>query len=104
MEQGNLSKDPCPAPASHPFIPHFKEVPMAYTPEFTQQEAGIVRRIAWAMGIPMTVAYREIIQLAVKHISKKRVCLACKDQSFCDQCPFSRANSEGGVSTWTSAN
>ena len=48
---------------------------MAYTPEFTQHESGIVRRIAWAMGVPMTVAYKEIIHIAVKNISKKRICL-----------------------------
>jgi hypothetical protein len=77
---------------------------MAYTPEFSQQEAGIVRRIAWAMGVPMTVAYREIIQLAVKHMGRKRICVACRDQSFCQQCPFNRANSEGGFSTWISPN
>jgi len=61
---------------------------MAYTPEFSQRESAIVRRIAWAMGVPMTLAQSEIIELVAKHLNQALVCPACKDNTFCGECPF----------------
>jgi hypothetical protein len=62
---------------------------MAYTPELTQTYSGALRRIAWALEIPMTKAIEEVFDYVGKVIEKERVCEACRDKSFCEQCPFS---------------
>ena len=61
---------------------------MAYTPELTQQYSGTLRRIAWALELPMTKAIEEVLDYVGKVIEKKKVCESCKDTSFCDRCPF----------------
>ena len=61
---------------------------MAYTPELSQKYSGILRRIAWALELPMTKAIEEILDYVVKVIAKREVCEACKDRSFCEQCFF----------------
>jgi hypothetical protein len=61
---------------------------MAYTPELTQTYSGTLRRIAWALEIPMTKAIEEVLNYVGKVIEKGRVCEACRDKSFCEQCPF----------------
>ena len=61
---------------------------MAYTPELTQTYSGTLRRIAWALEIPMTKAIEEVLNYVSKVIEKGSVCEACKDKNFCEQCPF----------------
>lgn len=61
---------------------------MAYSPELSQAQSGALRRIAWALEMPMTKAMGEILEYVSKTVAKERVCNACKDKSFCDQCPF----------------
>ena len=61
---------------------------MAYTPELTQTYSGTLRRLAWALEIPMTKAIEEVLNYVSKIIEKGRVCEACRDKSFCEQCPF----------------
>ena len=61
---------------------------MPYTPQFSQREAAIVRRIAWGMRKPMTKALSSIIAVAVRCADPKPICEACKDRSFCPECPF----------------
>ena len=61
---------------------------MAYTPELTQTYSGTLRRIAWALDIPMTKAIEEVLNYVSKVIEIGRVCEACKDKSFCQKCPF----------------
>jgi hypothetical protein len=63
---------------------------MAYTPEFSQKEAAVVRRIAWAMGLPMTKTLSAIVGLAVKCSDHGFLCKSCKDKDFCDECPFKK--------------
>ena len=63
---------------------------MAYTPEYSQRESAIVRRIAWAMGLPMTKAQSRIIELTAQYADRAKVCPACRDRSFCATCPFYR--------------
>lgn len=59
---------------------------MAYTPELNQEESGTLRRIAWALGLPMTKALSRVLVHATDQINKDMVCSACKDRSFCNQC------------------
>jgi hypothetical protein len=61
---------------------------MAYTPEFSRKEAAVVRRIAWAMGLPMTRTLSAIIELAIRYSNQGLLCGSCKDRSFCCECPF----------------
>jgi hypothetical protein len=63
---------------------------MAYTPELNQKESAILRRIAWAVKKPMTVTLSFIIQMAAIYADRDRVCFACKDRSFCHDCPFQK--------------
>jgi len=65
---------------------------MAYTPELSQQQSGALRRIAWALEVPMTKAIEEVLDYVGKVIEKKKVCDACKDSTFCDWCPFEHTN------------
>ena len=61
---------------------------MAYTPELNIKYSGTLRRIAWAYAIPMTRAIEGLFDYASKFIDSKKVCDACRDRSFCEQCPF----------------
>lgn len=61
---------------------------MAYTPQFTDWEAAVMRRIAWAMGVPMTKALSAIIEKTIQHYNGIFFCKSCKDDRFCDECPF----------------
>jgi len=61
---------------------------MAYTPELSQTYSGTLRRIAWAVEMPMTKAIEEVIDYVGNVIDKEKVCEACRDKSFCELCPF----------------
>lgn len=61
---------------------------MAYTPELSQKYSGTLRRIAWAFKIPMTEAIEALFDFVSKFVDGKKVCEACRDRSFCEQCPF----------------
>ena len=67
---------------------------MAYTPELSQDYSGALRRIAWALGVPMTTALEEVIFLFGRETDKQLICNACKDNSFCERCVF---NGEEGI-------
>ena len=62
---------------------------MAYTPELNQTQSAVLRRIAWACKIPMTKTLSAIFNHLVTILDKNKICEACKDRSFCNQCPFS---------------
>ncbi len=62
---------------------------MAYTPELSQEASGVLRRVAWAAGLPMTAALEEIMLKVVPEVLMAgKVCESCRDRSFCEQCPF----------------
>lgn len=61
---------------------------MAYTPELSQEHSGTLRRIAWALEVPMTKAMEEVFDYLGNVIDKKKVCESCRDDSFCKQCSF----------------
>ena len=61
---------------------------MAYTPELSQNYSGALRRIAWAIDLPMITALEEVIYQIAREVNHKAVCEACKDHSFCDPCLF----------------
>ena len=66
---------------------------MAYTPELSYQHSCTLRRIAWALGMPMTKALQEVLYYVGKAVDSKKVCKACRDKTRCLGCAF---NLKGG--------
>lgn len=50
--------------------------------------SSTLRRIAWAVGKPMTKTAEDIMDFLPQIIDKKTVCKRCKDKSKCDDCVF----------------
>jgi hypothetical protein len=63
---------------------------MAYTPELSQEESAILRRLAWAIGKPMTTTISRLMQLAAAKANPGFICPHCRDRSICTKCPFNR--------------
>lgn len=61
---------------------------MAYTPELSQDYSGALRRIAWAIDLPMTTTLEEVIFQIAREVNHEVICKACKDNSFCNRCLF----------------
>ena len=68
---------------------------MAYTPELTYENACTLRRIAWASGIPMTVAINELVNAMAEQLEPANVCSRCRDKSKCNECKFNRQERKG---------
>ena len=63
---------------------------MAYTPELTGYHSTTLRRIAWAMDMPMTKAIGEVLDYLGSTLDPIKVCSACRDKTKCQTCPFNR--------------
>ena len=63
---------------------------MAYTPELNPQHSAILRRIAWAMEMPMTKAMGEVFDYLGNTLDPAKVCSACRDKTRCASCSFNR--------------
>ena len=63
---------------------------MAYTPELSPEHSATLRRIAWAMRMPMTKALADILDYLGTTLDPTKVCSACRDKSQCPSCPFNR--------------
>lgn len=61
---------------------------MAYTPELSQKHSCTLRRIAWALNIPMTKAMDAVFDYIGEAIDNKKVCESCRDQTRCENCVF----------------
>lgn len=61
---------------------------MAYTPELTQEHSCTLRRIAWALELPMTKTMQEVFNYLPDVIDRQLVCSACKDKTKCGSCAF----------------
>ena len=71
---------------------------MAYTPELSLQSSAILRRVAWALGVPMTVAIERVFEHLPRILDRPTVCAACRDRSKCDTCAFNLSNQKGASS------
>ena len=69
---------------------------MAYTPELSFESSCTLRRLAWAMEIPMTTAIQEVIAFLPAMISSKKVCEKCKDKTKCQNCAFNKRKDKYG--------
>ena len=63
---------------------------MAYTPQLSQIDSGILRRLAWAINQPMTKTMSHLMASVAKYADPGEVCPHCQDRSFCPRCPFYR--------------
>jgi hypothetical protein len=61
---------------------------MAYTPELSQRHSCTLRRIAWALNKPMTIAIEDVFEYVGLIIDRYRVCQACRDKTKCSDCIF----------------
>jgi hypothetical protein len=61
---------------------------MAYTPELSGKSSCTLRRIAWALGVPMTRAIEEVFDYLPNILDRKKVCELCKDKTKCSECVF----------------
>lgn len=65
---------------------------MAYTPEMTLESSRILRRLAWALGKPMTQTIGFVMKNITLFIDPGKICEKCKDKSICNECIFSKQN------------
>ena len=63
---------------------------MAYTPELSRKHSCTLRRIAWALGMPMTKAIEVVLDYVVNVVDSNKVCESCKDKTRCRDCVFNR--------------
>ena len=70
---------------------------MAYTPELSLQSSATLRRIAWALGVPMTEAIERVFSHLPRFLDRSKVCAACRDRSKCAVCPFNLTNQKGDI-------
>jgi hypothetical protein len=63
---------------------------MAYTPTLSYKHSCTLRRIAWALGMPMTKTIAEILEYVGRTIDNRKVCEACRDKTRCKECNFNR--------------
>lgn len=61
---------------------------MAYTPELSMEASCTLRRIAWALGMPMTKAIEKIFEHLPLLLDCQKICRACKDKTKCRECLF----------------
>ena len=66
---------------------------MAYTPELSYRSSCTLRRIAWALNIPMTKTLERIFEHLPEILDRKKVCEGCRDKTRCDDCVFKNNNS-----------
>ena len=65
---------------------------MAYTPEMSMKSSSTLRRISWALGIPMTKGIEFVFEYLPKILDSEKVCQECRDKSKCSECAFNSQN------------
>ena len=61
---------------------------MAYTPELSMKSSCTLRRISWALGVPMTKGIEYVFDYIAKILDREKVCEGCRDKSKCADCAF----------------
>jgi len=65
---------------------------MAYTPELSMKSSCTLRRISWALGVPMTEGIDLVFDYIPKILDREKVCQGCRDKSKCAECAFGSNN------------
>ena len=61
---------------------------MAYTPELSMRSSCTLRRISWALGVPMTKGIEVVFDYLPQILDREKVCQGCRDRSKCAECAF----------------
>jgi hypothetical protein len=61
-----------------------------YSSSFSELSAVSVWHLAWFLHVPMTKAVDQVVNSLPSLYSPGVVCLACKDNTKCKACAFSR--------------
>ena len=70
---------------------------MAYTPELSMKSSSTLRRISWALGVPMTEGIEFVFDYLPKILDRGLVCKGCRDMSKCAECAFNQHNTNKEV-------
>ena len=65
---------------------------MAYTPELSMKSSCTLRRISWALGVPMTKGIEFVFDYLPQILDREKVCQGCRDKSKCPGCAFGPNN------------
>jgi hypothetical protein len=63
---------------------------MAYRPELSLRSSCTLRRISWALGVPMTKGIEFVFDYLPLILDLKKVCQGCRDRSKCAECSFNQ--------------
>lgn len=63
---------------------------MAYTPELSNRYSCTLRRIAWALNMPMTRAIEAVLDHYRQTVDSQAICSACRDPTRCSACVFNQ--------------
>ena len=61
---------------------------MAYTPELSMKSSCTLRRLAWALDMPMTKAIEKVFEYLPEILDREKVCERCRDKTKCLDCEF----------------
>lgn len=56
---------------------------MAYMPELSMKSSCTLRRILWALGVPMTKVIEFVFEYLPQILDRNKVCQACRDRCKC---------------------
>ena len=65
---------------------------MAYTPELSMKSSCTLRRISWALEVPMTKGIEYVFDYLPQILDREKVCRGCRDRSKCSGCAFGPNN------------
>jgi hypothetical protein len=65
---------------------------MSYGPPLSNQASCSLRRLAWALEVPMTQALEEVLYYFNKMLDGGIICKSCRDSSKCKYCDFHSSN------------
>ena len=66
---------------------------MAYTPELSMRSSCTLRRLSWALGVPMTQGIEFLFEYLPQILDREKVCQGCRDRTKCPQCAFQQLSS-----------
>ena len=65
---------------------------MAYTPELSMKSSSTLRRLSWALGVPMTKGIEFVFEYLPRIMDREKVCEGCRDKTKCPGCAFGPNN------------
>jgi hypothetical protein len=65
-----------------------------YTPQFSDQASVTIRRLAWALDLPMTKTIDVLISEISLIFSEADICSKCRDKTKCKMCGFNKQTQE----------